>query len=225
MSKGKNDKTTCKPYDQWRARLMPPGVDEIIPESHLARLASEATDELGMARPPQKQQAGGGASRRQPEMTAKLFVCGYMTRARSSRTLAKAAGENVTFMWLSGWRRPDFRAPSGFRAKALEAKGRVKLENCFVDGTKIESAAGRRAFARKKAVGTSGRRLDGKSRAYIRMAEDIWEGENRERVEKGLEEPGGKEGLASRDARELAGASRERLERLDGEKDGERKKN
>jgi hypothetical protein len=56
------------------------------------------------------------------------------------------------------------------------------------------------------------------------MAEDIWEDENREYGEKDLEELGGKDGFTSRDVKELAGALRERLEKLDAEKDGERKK-
>jgi hypothetical protein len=63
-----------------------------------------------------------------------------------------------------------------------------------------------------------------KLRAYIRMAEDIWEDENREYGEKDLEELGGKDGFTSRDVKELAGALRDRLEKPDAEKDGEHKK-
>jgi hypothetical protein len=99
--------------------------------------------------------------------------------------------------------------------KMLKAKGYIKLENYIVDGTKIESAAGRYTFVWKKAVETNGKKLDEKLRAYIRMAEDIWEDENREYGEKDLEELGGKEGFTSRDVKELAGALRKRLERLD----------
>jgi hypothetical protein len=56
------------------------------------------------------------------------------------------------------------------------------------------------------------------------MAETIWEDENREYGEKDLEELGGKNGFTSRDVKELAGALRERLEKLDAAKDRERKK-
>ncbi|MDR2446284.1 MAG: hypothetical protein LBD58_03170 [Treponema sp.] len=86
-------------------------------------------------------------------------------------------------------------------AKMPGAEGRIKLENRFVDGAKLESAAGRRAFARKRAVEAGGERLDEKSRAYIRTAEDVWEDDGLERGEKGVEEPGGKGGLASRGAK------------------------
>jgi phage repressor protein C with HTH and peptisase S24 domain len=75
----------------------------------------------------------------------------------------------------------------------------------------------------KKAVETNDRKPDEKVRAY-RMAETNWEDENREYGEKDLEELGGKDGFTSRDVKELAGALRERLEKLDAEKDRERKK-
>jgi hypothetical protein len=109
--------------------------------------------------------------------------------------------------------------------KMLKAKGYIKLENYFVDGTKIESAAGRYTFVWKKAVETNDKKLDEKLRAYIRMAEDIWEDENREYGDNGLEELGGKEGYTGKDVKEPAGALRERLEKLDAEKGVERKKN
>jgi hypothetical protein len=94
--------------------------------------------------------------------------------------------------------------------KMLKAKGCIKLENYFIEGTKNESAAGRYTFVWKKAVETKDQRLDEKLRGYIRMAEDIWEDENREYGEKDLEELGGKDGFTSRDVKELAGALRER---------------
>jgi transposase len=239
MSKGKSDKITYKPYDQGQIYLIPPSADELIPTNHLVRLVSEVIDEMGIEGLLRKYQTGGGASRYHPEMMTRLFVYGYMTKICSSRMLAKAARETVMFMWLSGNQRPDFRTLNEFRGKMLKevmeeifvtavkmlkAKGYIKLENYFVDGTKIESAAGRYTFVWKKAVETNEKKLDEKLRTYIRMAEDIWEDENREYGEKDLEELGGKDGFTSGDVKELAGALRERLERLDTEKDGECKK-
>jgi hypothetical protein len=54
--------------------------------------------------------------------------------------------------------------------KMLAAKGYIKLENYFVDGTKIESASGRYTFVWKKAVEKNDKKLDAKLRAYIRTA-------------------------------------------------------
>jgi hypothetical protein len=54
------------------------------------------------------------------------------------------------------------------------------------------------------------------------MAEDIREEENREYGKNDLEELGGQESFASRGVKDLVGALRERLEKLDAEKDGEK---
>jgi hypothetical protein len=165
-------------------------------------------------------------------MMTKLLVYGYMTRVCSSRMLAKAARENVMFMWLAGGQRPDFRTLNDFRGrvlkgvmeevfvtavKMLKAKGYVKLENYFVDGTKIESASGRYTFVWKKGVETNDRKLDEKLRAYIHLADAVWKDEQEEYGERDLEELGSKEGYTSDDVKELAEALEERIEQLEGE--------
>ena len=106
--------------------------------------------------------------------------------------------------------------------KMLAAKGYIKLENYFVDGTKIESASGRYTFVWKKAVEKNNEKLDAKLRAYIKTAETVWEEENSEYGDRDLEELGGKEGYTSLDVKEMANVLRERLVRLD---EGESKKN
>jgi transposase len=239
MSKGVSDKITYKPYDQGQGYLIPPREDELIPGNHLVRLVSAVIDQMGIERMLRKYQAGGGASRYHPEMMTKLFVYGYMTKVCSSRMLAKAVRENVMFMWLAGGQRPDFRTLNDFRGrllkgvmeeifvtavKMLEAKGYVKLENYFVDGTKIESAAGRYTFVWKKGVETNDRKLDEKLRAYVRLAEAVWEDEQKEYGDRDLEELGGKDGYTSGDVKELAEALAERIERLEAAGDREGKK-
>ena len=102
MSKGKSEKIRYKPYEQKQAYLIPPSADELIPEGHLARLVSAVIDEMGIERLLRKYQTGGGASRYHSVMMTKLFVYGYMTKTCSSRMVAKAARENVMFMWLAG---------------------------------------------------------------------------------------------------------------------------
>ena len=249
MSKGKSDKITYKHYDQSQAYLIPPSVDELIPEKHLVRLVNETIDEMDLQQlleqslrdmlaaakrkgSKKKGSLGGGASRYNLVMMTKLFVYGYMTKVCSSRMLAKAARENVMFMWLAGGQKPDFRTLNDFRGKLLKgvmeevfvtavkmltAKGYIKLENYFIDGTKIESASGRYTFVWKKSVKKNDDKLDERLRSYIRVAEQIWEEENGEYGDKDLEELGDKTGYTSADVKELAGILKERLKRLTGE--------
>jgi transposase len=234
MSKGKSDKVTYKPYEQHQAYLLPPSMEELVPANHLVRLVSEVIDEMGLEKLLRKYQVGGGASRYHPVMMTKLFVYGYMAKVCSSRMLAKAARENVLYMWLSGNQKPDFRTLNTFRGKILKevmeeifvtavkmlaARGYIKLENYFVDGTKIESASGRYTFVWKKSVEKNEKKLDEKLRAYIGVAEEVWEEENNEYGNRDLEEMGGKEKFTSADIKKLAGILRDRIEELEDEKD------
>jgi len=230
MSKGKSDKIRYKPYEQNQPYLIPPSADELIPQDHLVRLVNEVINEMGIEQLLRKYQVGGGASRYHPVMMTKLFVYGYMTKVCSSRMLAKATRENVMFMWLSGNQKPDFRTLNDFRGKLLKgvmeeifvtavqmlhAKGYIKLENYFVDGTKIESASGRYTFVWKKAVEKHDQKLDAKLRAYIKITEQVWDDENGEYGDRYLEELGGKEQYTSSDVKQLAGILRERIEQFE----------
>jgi transposase len=237
MGKGKSDIITYKPYDQSQQYLIPPSAAELIPQDHLVRLVSETIDEMGIEQLLRKYQVGGGASRYHPVMMTKLFVYGYLNKVCSSRMLAKAVRENVMFMWLAGSQKPDFRTLNDFRGKLLKgvmeeifvtsvkmltAKGYVKLENYFVDGTKIESAAGRYTYVWKKSVEKNNKNLDGKLRGYIRLAQQVWDEENDEYGDKDLEELGGKDGYTSADVAELAEILKERIQRL-ADKDNKKK--
>jgi transposase len=240
MSKGKSNKITYKPYDQYQGYLIPPSVDDLIPKEHLVRLVNEIIDDMNLEGYFIKHQTGGGASRYHPVMMTKLFVYGYMTKVCSSRMLAKAARENVMFMWLAGGQRPDFRTLNDFRGKVLRevleeifvtsvkmlsSKGYIKFENYFIDGTKIESASGRYTFVWKKSVAKNDNNLDDKLRAYIRMAEQVWEDENIEYGNRDLEELGGKEKFSSADIKKLSGILQERLKSLEVKEDKKKLKN
>jgi len=240
MSKGKSEIITYKPYEQDQIYLIPPSVEELIPEDHLVRLVNETVDEMGIQQLLEQDRVGGGASRYHPVMMTKLFVYGYMNKICSSRMLAKAARENVMYMWLAGGQKPDFRTLNDFRGKILKgvmeeifvtavkmltAKGYVKMENYFVDGTKIESAAGRYTYVWKKNVEKNDRLLDEKLRSYVRLAEQIWEEENGEYGDKDLEELGGKEGYTSADVKELARVLKEKIQQISSEKHKKKLKN
>ena len=108
--------------------------------------------------------------------------------------------------------------------KMLKAKGYIKLENYFVDGTKIESASGRYTFVWKKGVEKNDAKPDEKPRAYVRLAEAVRKEENEEYGERDLEELGNKAGYTSADVKELAAALVERIEKLEAAGAAERKK-
>jgi transposase/IS5 family transposase len=232
--KGNSNKITYKPYNQHQQHLLPPSIEELIPEGHLSRLVNSVIDEMNILRILEKGRVGGGASRFHPVMMTKVFVYGYLTKVCSSRMLAKALRENVVFMWLSGMQTPDFRTLNFFRGnvlkevmeevfvaavKMLAAKGYVKYEHYFVDGTKIESASGRYTYVWKKTIERHDDALDEKLREYVRLAEKVWDDENEEYGDNDLEELGGKEKFNSADVKELAEKLREKLEAQEEKKE------
>lgn len=205
MAKGKSDKLVFKEYNQHQIELLPKSADELIPQKHLVRVVNETIDKMDLEPLLKQYKYGGGASRYAPLMMLKIFVYGYATGVFSSRMLAKNLRENIHFMWLSGRQRPDFRTINKFRntklkpvmhevfigsVKLLAEAGHVKLENYFLDGTKIESKAGRYTFVWKGAMDTFEKKMDAKLREYLKEAERIAEEENIEYGDNDLEEMG-----------------------------------
>ena len=167
MSRGVSDKITYKPYNQGEQWLLPPSLDELVPQNHFVRIVSKTVDELEIEEVFARNTKGGGASRYNPVMLLKVLIYCYMTGTYSSRQIAKQCRENVNVMWLTGFQKPDFRTINTFRSEKLKdsieeifvstvrllnRKGYVSLEKYFVDGTKIESAANKYTFVWKKAT-------------------------------------------------------------------------
>ncbi|NJL26125.1 MAG: IS1182 family transposase [Calothrix sp. SM1_5_4] len=230
MPRGKSDKVVFKPYDQSQQWLVPPSADELIPQNHLVRVVNQTIDEMNLEPILRRYDRGGGASRFHPLAMFKILVYGYMTRVYSSRMLAKAVRENVMFMWIAGNQKPDFRTINKFRStklkdvmeevfmstvKLLSAKGYVKLENYFVDGTKIESAANKYTFVWKRAIETNDRKLDMKLKAFLKEIDRVSEEENVEYGERDLEEMGEQATFTADDVAILAQTLNERIKALD----------
>ena len=193
MSRGVSDKITFKPYSQTEQWLLPPSLDELVPENHFVRIVSKTVDELRIENVFAKYTKGGGASRYNPVMLLKVLVYCYMTGIYSSRQIAKQCRENVNVMWLTGFQKPDFRTINTFRSeklkdsieeifvstvKLLNRKGYVSLEKYFVDGTKIESAANKYTFVWKRAVEKNEKKLDEKLRVFLKDVDEITHKEN-----------------------------------------------
>jgi transposase len=99
-----------------------------------------------------------GNSEYDPRGMLKLLIYGYSYGFRSSRKLERAVHHNISFIWLVGGLKPDFKTISNFRRrnkKALKkvlklcARMCVKLNliegnTLFIDGTKIRANAGKR---------------------------------------------------------------------------------
>jgi len=205
----KQAQPTFKAYSQAQLSLIPPSWDELIPAEHIVRVVNGAIDKIEME-PLLKQYKGGGTSSYHPRMMLKVLVYAYTQRIYSSRQIAKALRENVNFMWLSGGNRPDFRTINGFRGEKMKGVieevftsvlglliegGYVKLENYFVDGSKVEANANRHKVVWAKSRAKYQERLRRKVKEILEEIEQINAAEEEEYGEKDLEEMGGDGGL------------------------------
>jgi transposase len=225
MKKGHN-KVTFKPYTMDQPALLPPSLEELIPEDHLVRVVNRVMDELDLE-PILKEYKGGGTSSYHPRMMLKVLVYAYTQKVNSSRQIAKGLRENVNFMWISGNNRPDFRTINRFRSSVMKEgievvfsevlqylieEGYVTLENYFLDGTKIEANANKYKWVWAKSTAKYKERLQEKIQELLRNIEQENEAEQEAYGDKDLEEMGGgnKQGGGGIDSEAL----QKRIERL-----------
>jgi len=155
-----------KPYVQNQLWLLPPNLGDLIPEGHIARLVNHAIDEMDISSLLSGYK-GGGTSSYHPRMLLKALVYGYVDKRYSSRSIEKALQENICYMWLCGMQQPDHNTLNRFRNSNLKhtvkevfaqilaqlvAQGYVRMSEYYVDGTKMESVAGRYTFVWAKNV-------------------------------------------------------------------------
>lgn len=146
--------------------LFPEDIFDRIPLNHPVRLVNQVVDQLDLEHLI-GQYKGGGTTSFHPRMLLKVLFYAYLSNIYSCRKIERALQENIHFMWLSGNSTPDYRTINYFRAKRLKGQIQdlfasivrmlheleyVSLRVQYVDGTKIESLAGRYTFVWKKSI-------------------------------------------------------------------------
>src|SRR5690625_4473265 len=149
-------KKRFKPFEPDAVMLVPPSLDEWLPQDHLARFIAELVDtELDLCQFYAAYAKAKGQPPYDPRLMLRILVYGYCVGIRSSRELEKACSDVVAFRWLAAQQFPDFRSIGRFRQRhlaalgevflqALElcrAAGMVKLGHVALDGTKVRANA------------------------------------------------------------------------------------
>lgn len=173
MAKRNDLKVVFKTYDQSQAMLLPPSLDELIAANHPVRIVNAVLDRIDME-PLLKKYKAGGTSSFNPRMLLKVLVYAYINNIYSSRKIEEALQQNIHFMWLAAGSKPDHNTINRFRSERLKdvlraiftqvvsllaEEGLLNIKELYVDGTKIESAAGRYTFVWGKAIKTSQARI------------------------------------------------------------------
>jgi len=136
--------------------LLPPSVDEWLPQRHLARFVVEVVEGLDL-RAMTGSYRGSGSKAHHPRMLLALLIYGYATGVHSSRKLERASYDSVAFRFIAGNEHPDHDTIAVFRGrflKPIEAlfvrvlilareMGMLSLGTVALDGTKIHANASR----------------------------------------------------------------------------------
>jgi transposase len=150
--------TSYVSYDPEQQFLLPPSLQEWLPQGHLAYFVSDTVDALDLSAFHAKYAKGGPRNQPfHPAMMVKVLFYGYATGVFSSRKLARKLHEDVAFRVLGAGNFPAHRTLSDFRAfhlkefselfvqvvKLARECGLVKLGTIAVDGTKVKANASR----------------------------------------------------------------------------------
>ncbi len=150
-----------RPFRRDQGWLLPPSMDEMLPQDHPARFVDAVLegfdvgvwDELGM------DMEGGpaGPPAYHPRALLGIWIYGFMTGTRSSRKLEDACRDQIPYAWLGAMARPDhntlwrfwrshrkdMRRLLSMTVRTAVRMGLVELAFQAVDGTRVGASASR----------------------------------------------------------------------------------
>ncbi|MFD5989748.1 IS1182 family transposase [Streptomyces cyaneofuscatus] len=166
-------------FDPHQVLLLPPSLDDWLPQDHLARFVADLVDEvLDLSPVLANYTEKRGYPPYDPRLMLRLLIYGYTTGIRSSRAIERKCADDIAFRFLAANQAPDFRSISRFRRRHLDALadlftqslhlaqklGMVKMGRVALDGTKLEANA-----SKHKAM-SCGRLIDKEERIEAEIA-------------------------------------------------------
>jgi transposase len=153
--------------------LLPPKIEELIPEDHVCYLVESLVDSLDYTTFDIKY-SGAGHPAYHPSILLKLLIMGVLDRVRSSRRLSRNARENIVYMYLAEGLAPDFRTISDFRkdnprlvkevfkqtVSFAKEEGLLDLSHLSTDGSKVKANASNRRVLTKEELSVLKRFVD-----------------------------------------------------------------
>jgi transposase len=158
--------------DRQTGFLLPPSVDEWLPQRHLARFVVEVSDGLDL-RALSGSYRGSGSASYHPSVLLGLLVYGYARGVFSSRKLERATYDSVAFRFIAANEHPDHDTIATFRRRFLteieglfvtvlvlaREMGVLNLGTVALDGTKIHANASRHSALSDEPAGKLERQL------------------------------------------------------------------
>ena len=172
-------------FDRDTLFLMPPSVQEWLPEGHLARFVVDVVGKLDFTAM-KAEYDGRGSAAYHPEMLVALLFYGYATGVRSSRKLERATYDSIAFRYIAANTHPDHETIAAFRRRFLpylhgifdrilvlaQEMKLLRVGRVSLDGTKIKANASKhRAFSLQGAARIKAQ-LQREVRRMLELAEE-----------------------------------------------------
>jgi transposase len=169
-----------------QAYLLPPSLQDWLPEGHLARFVAEVVEALGLSAIYAKYEEGDGRglAAYDPRMMVRVLIYGYCRGVASSRRIERATYEDVAFRYLAADQHPDHDTIAAFRQEHLaplaqlfvqvlqlcQRAGLVKLGHVALDGTKIQANASKHKAMSYERMGEAEKQLEKEVQALLAEA-------------------------------------------------------
>jgi transposase len=169
-----------------QAYLLPPSLQDWLPEGHLARFVAEVVEALDLSAIYAKYEAGDGRGQAayEPRMMVRVLIYGYCRGVASSRRIERATYEDVAFRYLAADQHPDHDTIAAFRQEHLgnlsqlfvqvlqlcQRAGLVKLGHVALDGTKIQANASKYKAMSYERMGEAEKKLEAEVEALLQEA-------------------------------------------------------
>jgi transposase len=149
--------------------LLPPSLQDWLPEDHLARFIAEITEALDLSEiyAYYERNDGRGLAAYHPLLLTRLLLYAYATGRTSSRRIEQGTYDDLALRYLAADQHPDHDTIACFRQQHLEALARlfvqalrlcqraglVKLGHVAMDGTKVRANASAHRSLRYRQLG------------------------------------------------------------------------
>lgn len=165
--------------------LMPPSVQDWLPENHLARFVVDIVSQLDLW-PLVSAYAGRGSDAYPPGTLLALLFYGYATGVFSSRKLEAATYDSVAFRFITANTHPDHDTIATFRKRFLEelkplfaqilliahTMGVCKLGKVSLDGSKVKANASKHKALSWEHACKLEKQIHAEVEALLRQAEE-----------------------------------------------------
>ncbi len=176
---------TFKATNRNQPFLMPPSIQEWLPQRHLARFIVDTVEILDL-NDIYKEYNKGGKEAYDPRSLLCLLFYGYSTGTFSSRKIEQATYDSIAFRYISANTHPDHDTIANFRKRFLpqisdlfvqilsiaQEAGLLKVGKVSLDGTKVKANASKHKALSYKHIKKLQTQLEAEVEALLKKAQE-----------------------------------------------------